>query len=298
MRLRSLAPATLGLTIMAAALGYAQQQDVRGRIWAGGDRRVGPHFATLDDFNGSFLYCRGFFGSNRGEGGGGGWRTDYPGADNNFSVRLGELTKPQRDAALDALAAVLSRQGYQKVIDIMNADDQLVRGTDNRMRFGTENYCLALFGTPSATRPWMLQFGGHHLAINLTMAGAQSSMTPSLPAAQPATYTWEGREIRPLGKENDKAFALVNALDASQRSQAILTYRVADLVLGPGQDGKTIQPEGIRASALSAAQQTMLLDLVREWTGIVTDAFAEPRIADVRAHLSDTYFAWSGPTSA
>ena len=42
-------------------------------------------------------------------------------------------------------------------------------------------------------------------------------MTPSLPAAQPATYTFEGQEIRPLGKENDKAFALINALDATQR---------------------------------------------------------------------------------
>ena len=75
---------------LAAGLAYAQQQ--RGRIWVGGDRR-GVHFASLDDFTGSFLYCRGYFSSNRGEGGGGGWRTDYPGADNNFSVRLGELTK-------------------------------------------------------------------------------------------------------------------------------------------------------------------------------------------------------------
>jgi len=35
----------------------------------------------------------------------------------------------------------------------------------------------------------MLQFGGHHLAINLTLGASQASMTPSLPAAQPATYT-------------------------------------------------------------------------------------------------------------
>ncbi len=79
--------------MLAGAIAYAQQQS-RGRIWVGGDRRgAGAHFADLDDFNGSFLYCRGYFASNRGEGGGGGWRTDYPGADNNFSVRLGELTK-------------------------------------------------------------------------------------------------------------------------------------------------------------------------------------------------------------
>jgi hypothetical protein len=36
---------------------------------------------------------------------------------------------------------------------------------------------------------------------------------------------------------------------------------------------------------------------VREWAGIVTDAFAEPRMAEIRANLPQTYFAWSGPTT-
>src|SRR5438876_2778756 len=45
-------------------------------------------------------------------------------------LALGELTKPQRAAALEAIAAVLSKEGYQKVIDIMNAADQLVKGND------------------------------------------------------------------------------------------------------------------------------------------------------------------------
>jgi hypothetical protein len=143
----------------------------------------------------------------------------------------------------------------------------------------------------------MLQYGGHHLAINLTLAGSQASMAPSLPAAQPASYTVEGRTIRPLGKENDKAFALINALDDAQRKEAILSFRVSDLVLGPGQDGRTIQPEGIRATALSPAQQTMLLDLVREWAGIQNDAFAGPRMEEIRTNLPQTYFAWSGPTT-
>jgi len=143
----------------------------------------------------------------------------------------------------------------------------------------------------------MLQFGGHHLAINLTLAGSQASMTPSLPAAQPATYTFEGREIRPLGRENDKGFELINALDATARSQAILGYRVSDLVLGPGQDGRVIQPEGVRASTLSPAQQNLLMEIVREWAGIEHESFAEPRMAELRANLAQTYFAWSGPTT-
>ena len=41
----------------------------------------------------------------------------------------------------------------------------------------------------------------------------------------------------------------------------------------------------------------MLLDLVHEWAGIVTDAFAAPRMAEIKATLPQTYFAWSGPTT-
>ena len=37
--------------------------------------------------------------------------------------------------------------------------------------FGEAEYYLAFLGTPSTTAPWMLQFGGHHLAINLTLGG-------------------------------------------------------------------------------------------------------------------------------
>jgi hypothetical protein len=223
-------------------------------------------------------------------------------------LRLGDLTPPQRSAVMNLLALALSRSGYQKTVEIMRGDEVLRTGAAGRGRgrgpggggpaFGEDEYYLAFVGTPSATAPWMLQFGGHHLAINLTLAASQATMAPSLPAAQPATYTFEGRTVRPLGNEHDKAFALVNALDNTQRAQAILGYRVADLVLGPGQDGRVIQPEGIRGSALSAAQQTMLWDLVREWAGMMNDAFAEPRMAELRASVQDTYFAWSGPTTA
>ena len=216
-------------------------------------------------------------------------------------LRMGDLTPPQRAAVTALLQAALSADGYRKVTEIIRGDEMLKTGAGGggrgrgNLNFGEDEYYLSFVGTPSTASPWMLQFGGHHLAINLTMAGSQASMAPSLPAAQPATYTFEGKEIRPLGQENDKAFALVNALDEKQRTQAVIGSRVADLVLGPGQDGRVIQPEGIRASALSSPQQTMLLDIIREWAGIMNDAFAEPRMADIRTNLPQTYFAWSGP---
>ncbi|MES2562275.1 MAG: DUF3500 domain-containing protein [Pseudomonadota bacterium] len=212
-------------------------------------------------------------------------------------VAMGELNSAQRSAALALLSAVLSRRGFEKVQSILEADELLKVSSGNKPIFGRDLYFISILGTPSEQMPWMLQFGGHHLALNITIAGERGVLTPSLTGAQPALYTVNGRTIRPLGQESDKAFALLNALDEAQRTQAILNYRVADLVLGPGQDGKTIQPEGLKAAAMNEQQRAMLLDLIGEWTGIIHDSAAAARMAEVKAGIAETWFAWSGPTT-
>lgn len=223
----------------------------------------------------------------------------------NFPVRmvpraglsLGEMNAPQRSAALALLSSALSRRGFEKVQEIMDGDEFLRTNGRNNPMFGKDLYYFSMLGTPSETKPWMLQFGGHHLALNITIAGEQGILTPSLTAAQPALFTMEGKTVRPLGQENDKAFALLAALDETQQKQAILNYRVGDLVLGPGKDGKTIAPEGLKASAMNDRQRAMLLDVISEWTGIVHDRAAAARMAEIKAGLAETWFAWSGPTT-
>ena len=49
-------------------------------------------YATLEDFDGSFQFCRVVF-RRASNGDGGGWSADFPRADQNLSVRLSELTK-------------------------------------------------------------------------------------------------------------------------------------------------------------------------------------------------------------
>jgi hypothetical protein len=100
--------------------------------------------------------------------------------------------------------------------------------------------------------------------------------------------------VRALAQENDKAFALLDALNETQRKQAILNYQVGDLVLGPGHAGQTIQP-GLKATALNEKQRAMLLDVISEWASIINASYAEPRMEEIKAGLDDTYFAWSGP---
>jgi hypothetical protein len=213
-------------------------------------------------------------------------------------LKMGDLSGPQRKAAMELLAATLSKRGYEKVLAIVEGDEVLRVASGGRgSMFGRDLFYISILGKPSVKDPWMLQFGGHHLALNITMVGVDGILTPSLTAAQPAKYTVDGKTVRPLGAENDKAFALINALDEGQRKQAILNYKVADLVLGPGQDGKTIQPEGIKGSALNASQQAMLLDLMREWAEIINEQAAPARMAEIKANLRETWFAWSGPTT-
>jgi len=246
------------------------------------------------------------------------WSNLPTGAFTRQGLRLGDLTPAQRTAAMALLETAFSAAGYRKVTEIMRADDAFrdsrsgppggpppggragggaPRGGRGPVAFGSDEYYLAFVGMPSTTAQWIMQFGGHHLAINMTFTGARATLAPSHTGAQPATFTIEGRTIRPLGQESDRAFALMASLNPEQQKQANLPYAVTDLVLGPGQDGRTIQPEGLRASALSASQQTTLMEIVREWAGIAHDSFATPRLDEIRSNLPQTYFAWSGPTT-
>ncbi len=243
-------------------------------------------------------------------------------------ISLKEMTPAQRSAAMALLASVLSPRGLEKVQQIMEGDEVL-KSTDsggppgggpspgsgrprdggpppgggpppqfgNGAIFGKDLYYISILRKPSETNPWILQFGGHHLALNITIAGEHSVLTPTLTGAQPALYTIGGKTVRPLGQESDKAFALLQSLDANQKKQAILSYKLADLVLGPGQDGKTIVPEGLKASAMTERQRAMLLDVMTEWAGIVNQSEAASRMAELKADLDETWFAWSGPTT-
>lgn len=223
-------------------------------------------------------------------------------------VRLGDLTKEQRSRAMEVVAAVLSKSGYQKVLDIMDGDQKLADegpkggkgksgGKGQGPMFGSDQYYLAIFGKPSETKPWMVQFGGHHLGVNVTVIGKHFVLTPTHTGSQPAVFKRGDMEVRPLGQEIDAGFRLINALDEKQRAQAIIGERPqGELLLGPGRDGKKIEPKGVKGSALTADQQAMLLEVIGAWINIGEPDAAASRIAAIKEKIGETYFAWSGPT--
>jgi hypothetical protein len=84
---------TIGVLLVAALLvasAVAAQFRGRGRGPRGMSRFA--RFATLDDFDGGFQFCR-LVMRESASGDGAGWNVDYPRADINLSIRLSELTR-------------------------------------------------------------------------------------------------------------------------------------------------------------------------------------------------------------
>jgi hypothetical protein len=65
---------------------------------------------------------------------------------------------------------------------------------------------------------------------------------------------------------------------------------------GAFQDNRVIPYEGLRASELSEDQRQRLLALIEEHLTLLPPGPAAAKVAEVRAHLSDTYLCWIGGT--
>jgi hypothetical protein len=227
------------------------------------------------------------------------WSNFPTGIYQRAGLRMGDLTQMQQDAALAVLAATLSPRGYQQVLDQVTSDEVL-KNTESggNLIFGKDEFYISFLGKPSTSEPWMWQFGGHHLAVNATVVGKRITLGPSLTGGQPAQFDQNGQSVRTIGADIDAAFKLIGALDAAQREKAIKGNSFVNLALGPGNDGKVTQPEGIKGSELNAEQQALLLALISARVGIVNDEDAAETMAEIEAALADTYLAWYGPTDA
>src|SRR6185436_2318040 len=80
----AVAPLAVAVLLVAGA--------ARAQFGRGGNASIAAHMARPDSFDGRFHYCRAMYRMNL-TGDGGSWTTDYPLADIDLSIRVGELTK-------------------------------------------------------------------------------------------------------------------------------------------------------------------------------------------------------------
>lgn len=228
-------------------------------------------------------------------------------------LQYGALSDQSRMAFHRVLSALLSSQGYLKTTSIMHLDDilntlyqeaydkgeikadMLKRMQDLKWAYG--NYYIAIWGAPQDKQPWGLNFGGHHLALNVTVSGQAVSLSPFFYGTDPSevkSSKYAGWRV--LSKEEDYGFMLVNALTEKQQEKAILSQSVPrDILTNPNSSQRITSYYGLSAGEMDATQQTILKLLVEEYLHNFEHQTAH-RLTDemIKTGLDKVYFAWIG----
>ena len=212
---------------------------------------------------------------------------------------LDDMTPAQRKLALALVGEALSAAGFESARNVMRLNHTIGEITGSWEDFGEWLYWLSIFGTPSADEPWGWQIDGHHLIINCLVLGDQLVMTPVFMGSEPVlAESGQYAGTRVFEGEESRGIALMRALAPSQRERATIGDKVPrEVTAGQFKDNLVLPYAGLRADDLSAEQTALLLDVIGAYVGRMHPEHAAARLAQVREHLAETYFAWMGDPS-
>ena len=219
-------------------------------------------------------------------------------ARNGLTIK--EMTEPQRQLARELLRAGLSQKGYLTATSIMDLEAVLaaIEGNGQFVR-DPERYFFSVFGTPSPRGGWAWRVEGHHVSLHFTVVnGSVVASSPTFFGTNPAEVRSGPKTgTRLLGHQEDPARALVTALDATQRTQAIIQATAPNDIATMTQLGiSPLTPAGVAWTSLTAAQQGTLMQVIEAYTSVMAEDLAADRLARVRkAGIEKVTFAWAGP---
>jgi hypothetical protein len=220
-------------------------------------------------------------------------------------IEFADLDDDQKAAALKVMEAALSEQGYEELEEIRIADAYLGEvgssgnggGPGGGDDYSADKYFLALFGEPSETDQFMVQFGGHHAAYNITYYKDDVSLSPTLTAIEPSEFETDGKSYAPLKDKRDTTIAAIGSLSDSELEKAEIDGSFDDLLLGPGNDGPFPDPEGVVVGDLTDKQQDKVTAMIRTWVDDLDEEAAEALVASYVSEYDKTYLGWSGATA-
>lgn len=222
---------------------------------------------------------------------------------NRRGLPLKQMNEGQRERAFALMASALSEQGYRQARAII-AHEEILRELEQRhdvLRWDRDPglYSFVVFGEPGDREPWGWRAEGHHLSIHFTvLSGSVVASTPCFFGANPAEVK-EGphKGLRILAATEDLAFAVVESLDAGQRSKAVV-YERAPWDILTYNSSRAVLPydEGLPASRMTGTQQETLLALITAYVQRVHTDLASEKLAKLKAEgLAHLSFAWGGP---
>lgn len=212
------------------------------------------------------------------------------------------LTSAQQTAALaliQAASGTATNEGYEEWQTIRAADDYLGQSASG---YSSGNYVIAFLGTPSTTGKWMLQFGGHHYAQNITYDnGVVTSITPLHEAVEPhGSFTVNGTTYTsPMSSELDAMRDMLSSFSTSELATAKISTTFSDCLMVPGSTTNTFPStkQGIQVSTLSSTVQTKVLTAIAAWVNDLDPTTAAAYLATYQGELANTYVCYSANTA-
>ena len=222
-------------------------------------------------------------------------------------LALRDMTPAQRDAAMAIVTAGMSSRGAREAAAVIALETVLGEiehgvGRGGWQRRDPELYWFAVFGDPSSGDPWMWRVGGHHVAINDTIAGGSViGSSPSFLGANPAVVPEGGPRAgdRTLTGEERLARDLLLGLSQAAREAAIVDPAAPPEILtsNAARADPSSVPTGLRYADMDRDGQAGLEALIRHYLGRAAEDVAaadwERAVAD---GLEETTFAWAGST--
>ena len=167
-------------------------------------------------------------------------------------------------------------------------------GYDSTLRW------ICFLNTPTASGPWMLQFGGHHYAANIAFNnGHVIGATPFFMGLEPKTFTYNSVAYDPLGDEKNALTAMLASLTSAQLATAKISSTFNDCVMIPGETngGSSSFPAvaiGQPCSSLTTAQQNLVLAAIQLYVSDMDTATASHVMAVYTNEIAQTYISYVG----
>ena len=213
-------------------------------------------------------------------------------------VTMADLGRAPANAAHRLVATALRLHAYARLVTVVALEDVLdaVEGGGADRHAG--DYWVTVFGDPGGDGAWGWRFEGHHVSVNYTVADGGVAATPLFLGANPAHVTHgDATILRPLGREEDLALALLASLDERQRARAVFSAEPPpDIVTGEQPDaGAMLEPRGVAGADLAGESADLLRALAQTFVERLPDELARRRLAELGpTGVSGLHFAWAG----
>jgi Protein of unknown function (DUF3500) len=213
-----------------------------------------------------------------------------------------DLTDSQRIIIHNLLRTVLSAQGYQKILFIIQYDE----ATHERLtkiaspianRYGNQNYWFTIFGNPEPNKIWSWKFEGHHISLNFTYSPNGVTGTPMFVGINPALITtgaYAGYHL--MFEENDFGNQLFDDLSMGLKQKATVSEhpKDADVRTQMGNEAHLKDKKGISYTEMTPKQQNLVENILRAWVENLNPILAKEKMNRILAHKNKLIFTWQG----